>query len=215
MQTYDISLPLHTGTIVYEGDPRFAIEPVFTIETDGFAVSKLSMGSHTGTHLDAPAHFIPGGLTVDQVPIEILCGPARVLDVAGAGLEIDSKALALFDWQNIHRVLFKTASGPLLDGPFTRQYAHLTPDGASFLRDRTRVRMIGIDTVSIEGEPCTGFPVHHVLLEASPPILLLECIDLRGVTAGDYELVCLPLKIRGGDAAPTRAFLRTAEDVSG
>jgi arylformamidase len=208
MKIYDISLPLHPGTVVYEGDPSFAVAAAATVEKDGFALHRLSLGTHTGTHLDAPAHVVPGGLAVDQIPLDLLCGPARVLDLTAAGLEIGEDALARFDWRDVHRVLLKTASGPLLDGPFCPRFAHLTVGAARLLRERTQVRLVGIDTLSVEAEPCPGLPVHHALLGAEPPIILLECVDLRGVAAGDYELVCLPLKIRGGDGAPVRALLR-------
>ena len=208
MAVFDISLPLHAGMVVYEGDPDFESTPVCTIPGDGFAVTRLVLGSHTGTHLDAPAHFIVGGLTVDQVPLEILCGPARVLDLRGAGLAIGRQVLERHDWIEVSRVLLQTDSGPLLDGPFTKRYAHLTRDGAQFLRDRTAVRLVGIDALSIEAEPCPGFPVHHALLAATPPIFILEAIDLRGVPTGDYDLICLPLRIRGADGAPARASLR-------
>lgn len=208
MAIHDISLPLHPGIVVYDGDPEFTAEPVSRVEVEGYAMSRLSMGSHTGTHLDAPAHFVAGGMTVDQVPLDLLCGPARVLDLRGQGLALGRHVLERHDWHEVRRVLLRTESGPLLDGPFSKHYAHLTLDGAEFLRDCTQTRLVGIDTLSIEAEPCAGFPVHHALLAADPPILVLETVDLRDVEARDYDLVCLPLRIRGGDGAPARAFLR-------
>lgn len=211
MAVHDISLPLHPDMVVYDGDPAFASEPVCAIEAEGYAVRRLSLGTHTGTHLDAPAHFLAGGMTVDEVPFEILCGPARVLDVRQDGLALDRRVLERLSFGKIRRVLFRTESGALLEDPFTKRHAHLTPDGAEFLRDHTQVQLVGIDTLSIEAEPCPGFAAHHVLLGAAPPIVVLEAVDLRAVPGGDYELVCLPLRIRGGDAAPARAFLHTRD----
>jgi arylformamidase len=211
MAVHDISLALHPDMVVYEGDPVFSSETVCSIEADGYAVHRLSLGTHTGTHLDAPAHFLAGAMTVDEVPFEILCGPVRVLDVRQAGLAIDRGVLERQELGEAHRILFRTESGLLLEGPFSKRHAHLTVEGAEFLREHTRVRLVGIDALSIEAEPCPGFPVHHVLLGAAPPIVVLEAVDLRGVPAGDYDLVCLPLRVRGGDAAPARAFLRTRD----
>jgi arylformamidase len=210
---YDISLPLQAGMVVYEGDPPFESTPVSAIERDGFAVTRFALGSHTGTHLDAPAHFIAGGLTVDQVPLDILCGPARVLDLRGEGLAVDRQTLERHDWHEVRRVLLQTVSGPLPEDPFMKRHAHLTPDAAHFLRDQTDVCLVGIDALSIEAEPCPGFPVHHALLASTPPIVILEAIDLRGVPPADYELVCLPLRLRGADGAPARACLRPRQDA--
>jgi arylformamidase len=207
MAVHDISLSLHPNMVVYEGDPAFVSETVCTIEADGYTVRRLSLGSHTGTHLDAPAHFQAGAMTVDEVPFETLCGPVRVLDVRQDGLAIDRRVLKRQELGEARRVLLRTESGWLLDGPFSKRHAHLTVEGAEFLRERTQVRLVGIDTLSIEAEPCPGFPVHHALLGGAAPIVVLEGVDLRGVPAGDYDLVCLPLRIRGGDAAPARAFL--------
>lgn len=170
-----------------------------------YALSRISMGTHTGTHVDPPAHFIAGGLTVDQLPLEVLVGPAVVVDVP----EVKSITAALLEGlglpRSLERVLFKTRNGGLREQRgFQEGYVYLEESAARWLVERG-VRLVGIDYLSVERYADTQFAAHRTLLEAG--VIILEGIDLRQVPAGDYTLVCLPLKLQSGDGAPARAIL--------
>lgn len=179
---------------VWPGDPPVLVEPLSRVEAgDVAAVSRLALGTHTGTHVDPPAHFLAGGATVDQLPLDVLVGPAVVADLTGGG-PIDAarlEALGLAD--GTVRLLLKTSATEGL----------LTPDGAAWLVERG-VRLVGADTLSIE--PATdNYPVHRCLLGAG--VIIVEGLDLTAAAPGRYQLVCLPLRIAGGDGAPARAVL--------
>jgi arylformamidase len=193
----DISRPIGPDTPVWPGDPPVLIEPVARLEAgDPAAVSRLGLGTHTGTHVDPPAHFIAGGVTVDALPLDVLVGPAVVADLSGAP-SIDAGALeALTLPPGTTRVLLKTASG-VADG------GALTAGGARWLVEHG-VGLVGVDTLSVE--PATDeYPVHRILLGAG--VVIVEGLDLTGADPGRYQLVCLPLRITGGDGAPARAVL--------
>lgn len=214
----DISVPLSPQTPVYPGDPAFRAQPIDHEEPghpDYYRLSVISMSTHTGTHIDPPRHLLQDGRTVETILPEVLCGPAVVLDLRGEGNKLDEALLSRFvhKFRQAERLLFKTDNGALFDSPrlFT-DYTHLTGDGARFLRRLPGLRLVGIDALSIDGPPNPwpgfGFPAHHALLEGASPVVILETIDLRAVEEGEYELLCLPLSIRGGDGGPARAVLR-------
>lgn len=210
MRICDISMPLTPGMAVYPGDPDLELTPEARLapgDADSCNTSRLTLGTHTGTHVDPPLHFVPGGAALDALDLGLLCGPARVVDLRGRGQQIDAALLAGLPWAGVERVLFQTDNGRLLGGPFRTDYAAVTADGARFLRDRTGVRLVGIDYLSIEAHPSPGFPVHRTLLGAAPPILILEGLDLRRAPAGDHQLWCLPLSVPGADGGPARAVL--------
>jgi arylformamidase len=190
----DISRPIGPDTPVWPGDPPVLVEPVARVAAgDPADVSRLSLGTHTGTHVDPPAHFLPGGATVDALPLDVLVGPAVVADLTMAG-PVDEAALdALALPAGVERVLLKTG----------RDTGSLTPGGARWLVDR-RVLLVGADTLSIEPDT-EDYPVHRTLLGAD--VVIVEALDLSTVTPGSYQLVCLPLRIAGGDGAPARAVL--------
>jgi len=189
----DISLPIGPETPVWPGDPPVRVEPVARVaDGDAADVSRLTLGTHTGTHVDPPAHFLPGTATVDALPLEVLVGPAVVAELPAGPIDGDalaSRALA----GGATRVLLKTGG----DG------GALTPDGARWLVDHG-VRLVGADTLSIEPETAE-YPVHRILLGAG--VVIVEGLDLATVAPGPYELVCLPLRVLGGDGAPARAVL--------
>lgn len=190
---------------MWPGDPPVVVEPVTRMEDgDVAAVSRLALGTHTGTHVDPPAHFVPGGATVDELPLDILVGPAVVADCTG-GAPIDATRLEVLDLPaGTTRLLLKTAGGG--DG----STGTLTPEGAGWLVERG-VLLVGADTLSIE--PATDdYPVHRVLLGAG--VIIVEGLDLTAVAPGRYQLVCLPLRIAGGDGAPARAVLLPVEGAS-
>lgn len=210
MSWIDLSLPIHPEMLTYAGDPpmyRWQSNTAEQGRPDSYGFSWLGMCSHTGTHVDAPSHFVPGGASIDQVPLEVLCGTAEVVDLSAAGQAIGPEQLARHVGASTERLLLKTRNSALLDRPFTEDFAHLTAAGAEWLRDHG-IRLVGIDYLSVEAPDSEGFPVHHTLLGADPPVIIVEGLDLRQVAAGRYELCVLPLRVQGADGAPARAMVR-------
>lgn len=206
----DISLPIGPDLPVWPGDPPVVVEPVARVEDgDVAAVSRLALGTHTGTHVDPPAHFLAGGVTVDDLPLDVLVGPALVAEAPG-GAPIDAARLEDLDLPaGTTRLLFKTRPGGVTPSGSPADPAApglVTPGGAEWLVARG-VRLVGVDTLSIE-PPGEDYPVHRTLLGAG--VIIVEGLDLTAAPAGPYELVCLPLRIAGGDGAPARAILRPA-----
>ncbi len=207
MPLYDATMPMHKGMITFPGDPPFEMEPFFLrSKGDAFDLARLSMGTHLGTHVDPPAHYLDGGITVDRVPLDRLVGPGIVLDMTGRK-KVDRAALEDSDLGDHTRILLKTDnSGRLLESTFHEDYVHLTKDGAAYLVERG-VLTVGIDYLSIERYGNSGAPVHITLLKAG--VLIVEGAYLLHVPAGPCEIFCLPLKIRGADGAPSRVIIRT------
>ncbi len=213
----DISVPLHTGMVFYPGDTEPAIEPGKQISHGDTAnLSEIRLGSHSGTHVDAPHHFIDGEATMDDMPLQSLVGTARVLDLTGVtgGIEaadleaagIRGEGSATGDQGAAGRILLKTRnSGLWADSGFHEDFIALGDSGAD-LAVELGLKLIANDYLSIERFHSETHYVHRRLLEAG--IVILEGVDLRQVDAGDYELLCLPLRVRGGDGAPARAVLR-------
>lgn len=207
MKIYDITIPVHPGMAVWPGDSGVEIKRVSKIEMgDSANVSHLALGAHTGTHVDAPYHFVPEGIPLDQVPLDRFVGPVWVVEIAGVGLITAAHLEAAAIPKEAERVLFKTDNGLIwdrADDGFAQDFVALSPDAAEFLVDRDLL-LVGIDYLSIApyGD---STPTHQVLLGAG--IVVLEGIDLRGVTPGAYNLYCLPLKLVGVDGAPARAIL--------
>ena len=206
MKLYDATLAVHEKMVVFPGDPPFKTEPVSRIETgEDYNLTRFSMGTHLGTHVDPPAHFIDNGATVDQVALETLVGPGVVADLRGCP-QIDRRALEKAAIAGYKRVLLKTDNGPrLLESPLHPDTVHLAEDGARYLVEN-RIRLVGIDALSIEHPENPGSPVHHILLEAG--VLVAESVHLLEIPPGEYEIFCLPLKIKDGDGAPARILLR-------
>ena len=208
----DISVPLRTGMVVWPGDAPPRIERLSSCAAgDAATLSLLTMTSHTGTHVDAPAHFVPGAATVDALPLSTVIGPARVLDIPGSAA-ISADVLARHDIGRGERILLRTRNSR--DGAvwrrdgFAEDFVALDPGAARYLAKR-RVRLVGVDYLSVSsfGEDPAG--THRALLEAG--VWILEGLDLTHIAPGDdYELVCLPLLVAGGDGAPARAALRRA-----
>jgi arylformamidase len=213
MMIIDISRPIGPDTPVWPGDPPVVVEPVARVAAgDPADVSRLALGTHTGTHVDPPAHFLPGGATVDALPLDVLVGPSVVADFSASPGPIDARRLDSLDLPaGTPRLLLRTALG---EGPGPGMVGALTADGAGWLVERG-VRLVGADTLSIEPAtdgpgvrgcpPDEQYPVHHILLGAG--VVIVEGLDLSAAAAGPYELVCLPLRITGGDGAPARAVL--------
>lgn len=204
MKLYDISMPVSPTLPVYPGDTPVRLEPVTSLGKGDIAnVSRLTISTHCGTHLDVPRHVCDDGLTVDQIPLHRLVGRAIVAEIHGTA-EIDRHHLARLHLRGEQRVLLKTDNGRLWEtAGFCEEYAALTPDAARYLAD-IGVELVGIDYLSVEPFNGDG-SVHRTLLDAGA--LILEGLDLREVAAGVYEFCCLPLKLADGDGAPARAIL--------
>jgi arylformamidase len=210
MSWIDITLPIRPSMVTYPGDPEPVCRPLSSIQPDRpetCSVTEVILSSHTGTHVDAPCHFVAGGAGIDEISLDTLCGSARVVELPRGTQVIDRAALEGLSLRGARRVLFKTANSERLDQPFTADYVHLDESGAEWLRDR-QICLVGIDYLSVEAPGNPGHPVHHVLLEAEPPVIIVEGLDLRRVAAGDYELCVLPLRLVGVDGAPARAMVR-------
>jgi arylformamidase len=211
MNIYDISVPLNKDLPVYPGDPQLLIEPALLIEKgDGSNVTRICMSSHCGTHIDAPRHFDNRGLPVDRMPLQLLTGRALVAEVAGTK-RIGRKELEHLPIKGEERLLLKTENSLLWSrSGFVEDYVSLTEEAAEYLAG-IGVRLVGIDYLSIEAFNGNG-EVHRKLLDHG--VIILEGLNLDGVTKGIYELICLPLKLEGGDGAPARAILRRKEDAA-
>ena len=203
---YDISAPVENGGVVYPGNPEIHIELQQDMSKGGSSnVSHLSIGSHTGTHVDAPLHMIPGGAGIDQVPLESLIGPAVVCEFEEHVMAVTEALLRMQPMQGHERVLLKTRnSGFIRDRSFHKDYTYLAPDGAEYLAS-LGVRLVGIDYLSIEQFHSGHHRTHKTLLGRG--IAIVEGLDLSEPPAGTYQLMCLPLLLRGRDGAPARAVL--------
>jgi arylformamidase len=203
---HDVSRPLHDGGVIYPGDPEIVFRAHRSIDQgDPANVTALALGSHSGTHVDAPSHFLSGGSPVDRISLDRLVGPAAVLDLPVELASVGAADLARHDLRGHRRVLLRTrnsAGGP--GTGFTRDYCALTADGAQYLID-LGVELVGIDALSIEPFGSTDFAVHHLLLGRG--VVIVEGLDLSSISAGVYQLVCLPLRLQGLDGAPARAVL--------
>jgi arylformamidase len=206
LKLYDATLSIHEKMMVYPGDPPFEKKPVSrTHDGDDYNLTRITMSTHLGTHVDPPAHFIENGVTVDRIPLETLIGTGIVADLRGY-TQIDAMALDKAGIKDEKRILLKTDNGPrLLASSFHQEYVDLSEDGARFLIER-KVCLVGIDSLSIEHHENPGAPVHHMLLEAG--VLVVEGVHLLDIPPGKYEIFCLPLKIKGADGAPARVILR-------
>ena len=205
---YDISLPIRPAMPRFPGDPEVEVHPLSVAGPGTYGVSALSLGSHTGTHLDPPGHFVPGGAAVDRLDLDALNGPCTVVEVPTTRRFIGSADLPAAA-RSDERLLFRTGNSErwAAGSDYFPDYVALTGEAARALLDR-RPRLVGIDALSVENDPTGRYPVHRALLGAGIPIL--EGLVLAGVPPGEYELVCAPLRLADGDGAPTRAFLRRA-----
>jgi arylformamidase len=208
MRIYDVSVPLSAALPAWPGDPAIKIQEWRTLANgDGANVSLLHFGAHSGTHVDAPAHFIEGAKKVDALDLEALIGEAEVIEVPADCRVIDEGMVST----NSARVLFKTRNSKFWTGDsadFRTDFTYLSLAAAQKLAGQG-VKLVGIDYLSIEQFGSKGHETHRALL--SREVVILEGLNLSDVPAGKYELICLPLLLRGqlGDGAPARAVLRT------
>lgn len=206
MAVYDVSVPLRPDMPTYVGEPGPRLDFHSLIARGNSAnVSALSLGSHTGTHVDAPHHFLDGAPTVEALPLDAMVGPAHVVEYSGDGhlTAADLEAAGLPD--DARRLLLKTGNGRFWDDDaFHTDFIGLAADAARWLLGRG-IRLVGIDYLSIEQFRSPTHEVHKTLLEAG--VVIVEGLDLRQVAPGPYFLVCAPLRVVGADGAPARVFL--------
>lgn len=198
MKIFDVTLPLSPDIPVYPGDPSVSLE---RLADSG--VQRLSLGTHAGTHVDAPAHAVAGGADVESLALEILMGKARVVDLAVA-VRIERSDLQALDLSDDLRVLLKTRqSAGRREG--LAEGVYLTEDAAAYLV-QAGLKLVGIDSLSVDRFGASDLPAHRTLLSAG--VVVVEGLDLAQVEPGDYDMACLPLRIPGADGAPARVVLR-------
>ncbi len=209
MKIYDVTIPLSNDVPVYEGDPAVEISAANSIANgDAANVSRLCCGIHTATHVDAPNHFIDGTRRVDELDLEKLIGRCQVVEI---DKNVDAIGVEhVTELENVERVLFKTKNSDFWNDfstGFRKDFTYIEPEAARILVGKG-VKLVGIDYLSVEKFGSKDFATHITLLENE--VVIIEGLDLREVSAGEYEIICLPLKIIGGtgDGAPARTILR-------
>lgn len=204
----DVSVGLRDGMAHWPGNPPIKIRRILDMDHRGHCnVSRLSMGSHAGTHIDAPVHFLRGGLGIDQMPFSETNGRARVLECRNP-LAIGRNDLLRHKIRRGERILLKTRNSIRCwsQKGFVKDFVYLSTEAGAYIA-RRGVRSIGVDYLSVGGYGKNGGELHRLLLEAG--IWIIEGLDLSRIQPGKYELACLPIKIVGGDGAPARAYLRS------
>jgi arylformamidase len=204
---FDVTVPITHSMPVWPGDPAVEVTSISKESRDNthtIRVTNINMGSHTGTHIDAPFHMMSDGKRLEEIPLEVLTGNAIVLEIFGAR-SIGPAELAPFDLNGVERVLLKTDNSKHWnDGKFYEDFVYLEPESAEILV-KHGVRLVGIDYLSIDKFRSPSHPSHFVLLKKNIPII--EGLNLNAVSAGRYTLVALPLNLQNADGAPTRVIL--------
>jgi arylformamidase len=207
-EMWDVSMPVRDGGLVYPNNPPVSITPIQRIARgDGANVSRIDMGSHTGTHVDAPLHFVEGAAGVDALSLDVLLGPARLIAFGDDVLSIGEAELRRHDLTGVTRLLLRTRNSAWLASgstEFHRDFTHVAPDGAEYLV-KLGVRLVGVDYLSVEKFRSPDHRTHRTLLENA--VVIVEGLVLTEPPPGDYRLVCLPMLLEGLDGAPARAVL--------
>ena len=201
----DVSVPIYSGMVYFPDNPPSEIDTITDVERgDICTLSRLTIGSHTGTHIDAPIHFLPGGTGAEKVPLDNLIGPARVIEIKDPDA-VKAEELRVHNLGTRERLLFKTSNSDRcwITSKFVPDFVSIAEDAASYLAS-LHTLAVGIDYLSA-GSPET----HRTLLGAG--VVIVEGVNLTGISQGRYELLCLPLKILGGDGAPARVLLRAPD----
>ncbi|HEX3702329.1 MAG TPA: cyclase family protein [Vicinamibacterales bacterium] len=206
MKLLDVTVPLDAALASYPGNTPFSLEPIKRIARgDSSNVSTLHMSAHSGTHVDAPRHFFDQGPGAEGLPLEILCGRARVIELT-TRKAITAEDLAQRDLSEDVRVLIKTHNSRLWGSPeFHRDFIGIAESGAKYLVEHG-IKVVGVDYLSVEEFKAPGAPAHHALLGGGT--IVIEGLNLRDVEPGIYDLLCLPLLVVGSDGAPARVVLR-------
>ncbi len=207
MPWIDISVPLTTHLVHWPGQPGLRSRALETIKKDGVEVHDIALTTHTGTHIDAPRHFVAHTDAVDEIDLEKCIGPARVVSLrAKKGWEIQPQDIPITQWKGIERIFFQTGdSTKLYKKEFTSKYYSLSVETAKLLV-RKGVKLVGMSYLSVEKKGNPGHPVHTTLLKAG--IVIIEGCDLRGVRPGEYDCIALPLRLKGLDGSPARVLLQ-------
>jgi len=203
----DVSVTVRHGMPHWPDNPPIVVQrPMELLRGHACNLSHLAMGVHTGTHIDAPVHFIHQAAGVDEMPLSATMGPARVIEIADPRV-ITADELRGHSLQAGERVLFRTANSPRCwqADRFVEDFVYISEQAAEHLAE-TRVRTVGVDYLSVGGYHADGAKIHRILLSAG--IWIIEGLDLSAVRAGRYEMICLPVKLHGSDGAPARALLR-------
>ena len=202
----DVSVPLAPGIPTYPGNPEFELQPIKRIaQGDSSNVSRMILGTHSGTHVDAPLHFFQDAAGADTLSLDLLIGRARVIDMPRRG-GITAEDLAAAGLREDLRVLFKTPNSALWNGGgFKQDYTYLTEGAARYLVEQG-VKVVGVDYLSVEEFKKPGAPAHRALL--SQGVVIIEGLNLSDAEPGMYELYCLPLRVAGADGAPARVVLK-------
>ena len=207
----DISVPIYSGMVHWPDNPPVRIERMQDLSRgDAANVSKIDLGAHTGTHMDAPRHFLKEGVGLDEMPLDATIGTARVINIEHLQAILPAE-LEKHNLQAGERVLFRTRNSERCwkDDQFVEDFVYISAAAAQYLVER-QVRTIGIDYLTVGGYVYDGVETHQILLSAG--IWLVEGLNLSTVKPGIYEMVCLPLRIVGADGAPARAILRSRRD---
>jgi arylformamidase len=206
MAIYDISRTLHEGIAVWPGDQRFKLRWGMRIpKGNSCNVSSITMSVHTGTHLDAPYHFEETGPDVGRVALRPYLGPVRLFEVPAGQPTITADFLRGLDWEGVERALFRTRAVEDEESRFESGFVFLADDGAEFL-SQGKLCLVGTDAPSVDAFQCKTMRCHKILNRGG--VAILEGARLAHVPPGDYELICLPLKLAGLDGSPVRAVLR-------
>jgi arylformamidase len=207
MTWIDVSVPLRSGMVHWPGDPAVSIELVAAMaQGDDADVTAIDMGAHTGTHMDAPSHFVAGGASLDDLDPDVVFGPARVIAISDP-VAVTAAELERHDIERGERLLFRTSNSERCwsTDEFVEDFVYVSEDAAALLATR-QVRVVGVDYLSVGGFHVDGAAIHRQLLGAG--VWIIEGLDLRGVTPGRYELICLPLRLAGAEGGPARVMLR-------
>ncbi len=207
MGIIDISVPVSEKLPIWPGNPGLSMRFHATFEAgDGVCLTEATIGVHSGTHLDAPMHYLPGEGGIETLKLETLMGPARVVEIENRAC-VTAEELATKNLEGATRLLVKTRNSAdrWWEKPYDPHFCHMTPEAARLLLDKG-IALLGVDYLSVDA-PDTGVPVHMTLMPHG--VALLEGLDLTNAPEGDYELIALPALFPGRDGAPARAVLRT------
>lgn len=204
----DVSVAVRKGMPHWPGDPAFHIHRVADqTKGDVCTVSQMDLGVHTGTHMDAPLHFLSNGACIDELPLDATVGPARVIEIHNP-VAISQEDLLPHHLQAGQRILFKTSNSIRAweHNGFYEDFVYIAQDAARYLAG-IGVRTVGVDYLSVGGYRKDSLETHVALLEAG--IWIIEGLNLKHIVPGDYDLICLPMKLEGAEGAPARAILRS------
>jgi arylformamidase len=203
----DVTVPIRSHMLTWPGDPQVLIEPVTDVKTGAhFSVSRMTMSTHSGTHVDAPLHVFPEGEGIDRVPLETFIGQARVIEILDT-VSIKREQLVHSKIKHGERLLFKTMNSRRTRhiNTFIQDFVHLSEDAAKYIVE-IKPFLIGVDYLSISGFDNQGRIIHARLLKAG--ISIIEGLNLSAISPGEYDMICLPLLVHNGDGAPARVLLR-------